>query len=62
MNVEQAKMKKPIATILLLLVPAVLIVTGFYYEKDIFYSLGAVVLIFYIIMTVIERFRSGKER
>jgi uncharacterized membrane protein len=55
-------MKKPIIIILLLLIPALLIVTGFYKQKDIFYSLGAVVLIFYIIMTVIEKFRSGKEK
>jgi len=53
-------MKKPI-TLLLLLIPALLIVFGFYFKNDIFYSLGAVVLIFYIIMTLIEKFRSGKE-
>lgn len=55
-------MKKPVTILLLLLVPAVLIVFGFYLKEDIFYSLGAVVLIFYIVMTVIEKFRSGKEK
>jgi membrane-bound ClpP family serine protease len=50
-------MKKPITILLLLLVPALLIVAGFYSQKDIFYSLGAVVLIFYIIMTMVEKFR-----
>ena len=54
-------MKKPAITLLLLLIPALLIIFGFYLKNDIFYSLGAVVLIFYIIMTLIEKFRGDKK-
>ena len=54
-------MKRPAITLLLLLIPALLIIFGFYLKNDVFYSLGAVVLIFYIIMTLIEKFRGDKR-
>lgn len=54
-------MKKPIFVIALLLVPALLILSGFYFEKEILSSVGYVVLIFYIIMAIRGRFSSEKK-
>jgi hypothetical protein len=49
-------MKKPIIVIALLLVPALLIACGFYFEKNILSSIGYVVLIFYFIMAIRGKF------
>ena len=49
-------MKKPVVVVSLLLIPAVLIILGFYFGREILSSIGYVVLIFYIIMAVRGRF------
>lgn len=54
-------MKKPIIIIALLFVPALLILSGFYFEKEILSSIGYVVLIFYIIMAIRGRFSSENK-
>jgi len=54
-------MKRPIIVIALLLVPALLILSGFYFEKEILSSVGYVVLIFYIIMAIRGRFSREKK-
>jgi hypothetical protein len=60
-SLSKSGMKKPFVIVLLLLIPVLLVAAGFYLDMDILYSVGAVVLIFYVIMTVIEKFRSGKN-
>jgi hypothetical protein len=53
-------MRKSFVITLLLLVPLLLIGSGFYFEKDMLASIGYVILIFYIIMAVRGRFTTGK--
>ncbi|MGZ3854245.1 MAG: hypothetical protein ACXVBX_15725 [Flavisolibacter sp.] len=54
-------MKKPLIIVALLLVPALLIASGFYFEKEILSSIGYVLLIFYIVMAVRGRFSGEKK-
>jgi len=54
-------MKKPITIVALLLVPALLIISGFYFKKDILSSIGYVILIFYIIMAIRGKFSTGQK-
>lgn len=54
-------MKKPITIVALLLVPALLIIAGFYFKKDILSSIGYVIVIFYIIMAIRGKFSTGQK-
>jgi ABC-type multidrug transport system permease subunit len=54
-------MKKPIIIVALLLVPVLLILSGFYFEKEILSSIGYVVLIFYVVMAIRGRFNTGEK-
>lgn len=55
-------MKKRYLAILLLLIPVLLIIAGFYFTIDILSSIGYVFLIFYIIMAVRGSFKSGVNK
>lgn len=54
-------MKRPFAALALLLVPALLILSGFYFKKEILSSIGYVVLIFYIIMAIRGKFSTRQK-
>lgn len=58
-------MKKPILILALLIVPAFLILSGFYFEKkvfkEVFTSIGCVLLIFYIIMALRGKFSNTEK-
>jgi hypothetical protein len=54
-------MKKPLAIAGLLLVPAFLIISGFYFKKETLSSVGYVILIFYIIMIIRGKFSPGQK-
>ena len=54
-------MNKPIVIVLLLLVPVLLILSGFYFKNEILASIGYVVLIFYIIMAIRGKFSTRKD-
>jgi hypothetical protein len=54
-------MKRLILTLALLLVPALLIVSGFYFEKDVLTSLGCIIFIFCIIMLIRGKFSIGQK-
>jgi len=55
-------MKKPLIIVALLLIPALLIISGFYFEMEILSSIGYVLLIFYIVMAVRGRFSSSEKK
>lgn len=52
-------MKNWFLAIALLLIPVLLIISGFYFKNDVLSSIGYVFLIFYIIMAVRGRFKSN---
>jgi hypothetical protein len=54
-------MKKTLIVIALLLAPALLITLGFYFKEEILSSVGYVILIFYIIMAIRGKFRTGEK-
>jgi hypothetical protein len=54
-------MYKPVVVIFLLLIPALFIASGFYFEKETLSSLGYVILIFYIIMIIRGKFGKGQK-
>jgi len=54
-------MKRPLVIVLLLLVPGLLILSGFYFKKDILSSIGYVILIFYVIVAIRGRFSTGEK-
>jgi tellurite resistance protein TehA-like permease len=55
-------MNKPVIISALLLLPALLIISGFYFNKEILYSIGFVVLIFFIIMAIRGKFGSTNKK
>jgi len=54
-------MNKPLIVGALILIPALLIVAGFYYGSEILSSIGFVILIFYIVMAIRGKFSDGKK-
>lgn len=54
-------MPKPIIIIILLLIPALCILAGWYFTIDLLMSIGYVILIFYVIMAIRANFASGKK-
>lgn len=54
-------MKKISIIVVLLLIPALLIISGFYFEKEILSSVGYVILIFYIIMAIRAKFSNSEK-
>jgi hypothetical protein len=55
-------MNKPVIVIALLLLPALLIVGGFYIHNETLYSIGFVVLIFLVIMAVRGKFSASNKK
>jgi hypothetical protein len=54
-------MRKPALVILLLIIPLLLIIAGSYFAIDMLISIGCILLIFYVIIAIRERFSAGKE-
>lgn len=54
-------MSKPVLIGLLLVIPVTLLLAGWYYEMDILISIGAIFLIFYILMVIRGKFSQRKN-
>lgn len=54
-------MPKPALVIALLAIPVLLIIAGYYFQKDILYSIGYVVLIFYVLLAIRAKLSTGKK-
>jgi hypothetical protein len=54
-------MKKPVVITALLIIPALLILSGFYFEQELLSSIGYVVLIFYVIMAIRGKFNNENK-
>lgn len=54
-------MRKPFLLVASLIVPALLIIAGFYYKMDLLTSIGSVILIFIVIMLVRGKITGDKK-
>lgn len=55
-------MRKSLSIVLLLLVPALLVISGFYFDNDLLTSIGCILILFYIIMALRGKFSAGDKK